>query len=195
MSMHWEKLCAPNIWLNIRGMGGVGLISPLEFLQLQLVIGFLDLLVQSAQISLYSLQTCIPHKRGKAAPAPEYFSQFGEGPHRHWRPFKKRLCRLLQVILSMHRSDVVKIYYFLVTRAQKGKGKEGRRDLWHTAHHSVSASRFSGRVWQGSSVAFKVLRFIKYIPWKNGSFLSVICYSSNAHNQKYGRSVLSTKCK
>ena len=31
-------------------MGGVGLISPLEFLQLQLVIGFLDLLVQSAQI-------------------------------------------------------------------------------------------------------------------------------------------------
>ena len=70
MSMHWEKLCAPNIWLNIRGMGGVGLISPLEFLQLQLVIGFLDLLVQSAQISLYSLQTCIPHKRGKAAPAP-----------------------------------------------------------------------------------------------------------------------------
>ena len=95
--------------------------SPLEFLQLQLVIGFLDLLVQSAQISLYSLQTCIPHKRGKAAPAPVYFSKFGEGPHRHWHPFKKRLCRLLQVILSMHRSDVVKIYYFLVTRAQKGK--------------------------------------------------------------------------
>ena len=31
-------------------MGGVGLISPLEFLQLQLVIGFLDLLVQSARI-------------------------------------------------------------------------------------------------------------------------------------------------
>ena len=31
-------------------MGGVGLISPLEFLQLQLVIGFLDLLVQSASL-------------------------------------------------------------------------------------------------------------------------------------------------
>ena len=31
------------------------------------------------------------------------------------------VCRPLQVILSMHRSDVVKIYYFLVTRAQKGK--------------------------------------------------------------------------
>ena len=50
MSMHWVKLFAPNIWLDIRGMGGVGLISPLEFLQLQLVIGFLDLLVQSARI-------------------------------------------------------------------------------------------------------------------------------------------------
>ena len=24
----------------------------------------------------------------------------------------------------MHRSDVVKIYYFLVTRAEKGKGRE-----------------------------------------------------------------------
>jgi len=50
-------------------MGGVGLISPLEFLQLHLVIGFLDLLVQSA---LYSLQMCDPHKRGKAAPAPAF---------------------------------------------------------------------------------------------------------------------------
>ena len=44
------KLFVPNIWLDIRGMGGVGLISPLEFLQLKLVISFLDLLVQSAQI-------------------------------------------------------------------------------------------------------------------------------------------------
>ena len=38
------------------------------------------------------------------------------------------VCRLLQVILSMHRSDVVKIYYFLVTRAEKGEGKEGRKE-------------------------------------------------------------------
>ena len=42
-------------------MGGVGLISPLEFLQLKLVISFLDLLVQSAQI-FQLLYPSIPFK-------------------------------------------------------------------------------------------------------------------------------------
>ena len=77
MSMHWVKLFAPNIWLNIRGMGWVGLISPLEFLQLQLVIGFLDLLVQSAQI-FQLIYPSIPLKcasliRGERPRPPVYF--------------------------------------------------------------------------------------------------------------------------
>ena len=55
-------------------MGGWGLSHPLEFLQLQLYRFSRPASPKCTHIpvniSLYSLQMCIPHKRGKAAPAP-----------------------------------------------------------------------------------------------------------------------------